>query len=440
MQPTLEMILDYALQLVAADDAHIFLCDGERLIFGAALWGGGHQQEPCAEPRPQGLTYTVARGGERIVVPDVSSHPLFQDYQWDGAIVGLPLRIGERVVGVMTVAFHRPHPFDESEMRVLGLLADQAAIAIENARLFEETEHLKAFNESVVEGVAEAILIEDARGILTFANPAAEGLTGYTREELVGAHWTTIVPEEEVEKVSRELAKRPHGIASDYDTALLRKTGEVIPVIVSARPLFEEGRFAGVLSAITDITARVRMEEALRAMALVDDLTGLYNRRGFFSLAEQQLKMTHRAKRKLLLLFADFDGLKQINDALGHPEGDRALVEVAEVFRETFRESDIVARIGGDEFVVLAVETNRAGPEALTSRLQEALKARNAGEGRRYRLALSVGVARYDPKRPCSMDELLARADRAMYEQKRSEAEWDKRLSCFMTRQPAGRK
>ena len=78
-------------------------------------------------------------GGERIVIPDANSHPLFRDYQWGGAIVGLPLRIGERVVGVMNVAFERPHAFDESELRVLGLLADQAAIAIENARLYEET-------------------------------------------------------------------------------------------------------------------------------------------------------------------------------------------------------------------------------------------------------------------------------------------------------------
>jgi PAS domain S-box-containing protein len=140
LQPTLEAILDHALKVIAANDAHIFLYDGERLAFGAALWGDGHQQEPCAEPRPQGLTYAVARSGERIIVPDVNSHPLFQDYQWGGAIVGLPLRIGQRVVGVMTVAFERPHAFEESELRVLGLLADQAAIAIENARLYEETQ------------------------------------------------------------------------------------------------------------------------------------------------------------------------------------------------------------------------------------------------------------------------------------------------------------
>jgi len=161
------------------------------------------------------------------------------------------------------------------------------------------------------------------------------------------------------------------------------------------------------------------MEETLRALALIDELTGLYNRRGFFTLAQQQLKTANRTKSRLALLFADFDGLKQINDTFGHPEGDRALIEVANATRETFRESDIIARIGGDEFVVLAVETDGAPAEILAARLQENLAAHNAREGRRYELALSVGLARYDPERPCSIDELLTQADRAMYERKR---------------------
>ena len=94
------------------------------------------------------------------------------------------------------------------------------------------------------------------------------------------------------------------------------------------------------------------------------------------------------------------------------------MIETADVLRETFRESDIIARIGGDEFVVLAIETNGSPAEVLIHRLQENLEARNAREGRRYELSLSVGLARYDPERPCSIDELVAQADRAMYEKK----------------------
>jgi len=137
-EPVLNAVLEHALQLVAADDAHIFLYNGERLTFGAAAWAGEVRQEPYAEPRPGGLTYTVARTGERIVVPNVDEHPLFQDWRWGGAIVGLPLRVSNRVVGVMNVAFWKPHDFTDDELRVLELLADQAAIAVQNARLHEE--------------------------------------------------------------------------------------------------------------------------------------------------------------------------------------------------------------------------------------------------------------------------------------------------------------
>ena len=139
LRTVMEAILEHAIQLVAADDAHVFFYDGERLTFGAALWAGGARKDPYATPRPHGLTYTVARSGERIVVTDARRHPLYQDEPWDGAITGLPLRIGEQVVGVMNVAFERPHDFLDSELRVLELLADQAAVALQNARLYEET-------------------------------------------------------------------------------------------------------------------------------------------------------------------------------------------------------------------------------------------------------------------------------------------------------------
>lgn len=137
LNPVLEAILRQALQLVSGDDAHVFLYDEGRLTFGAAMWAGNRQQAPFSEPREDGFTAAVARTGERIVVPRVNDHPLFADYQWGGAIVGLPLRRAGHVFGVMNVAFETPHEFDEAELRVLELLADQAAIALENARLYE---------------------------------------------------------------------------------------------------------------------------------------------------------------------------------------------------------------------------------------------------------------------------------------------------------------
>jgi diguanylate cyclase (GGDEF)-like protein/PAS domain S-box-containing protein len=333
--------------------------------------------------------------------------------------LGVPLKVKDEVIGMIAMDRAELRPYTAEEVEMAMTFANQAAMAIENARLFEEMERLKAFNEGVVQGVAEAILIEDAQGFFTFANPAAEEMLGYTREELIGRHWTTIMPEEQVEKLRQELIKRTQRIEGRYETALRNKEGRVIPVIVGARPLFEGDKFAGILSAFTDITERKWVEQQLAYMATHDSLTGVPNRRGFFALAEQQLKMADRTKTKVSLLYADLDHLKQINDALGHPEGDRALTEVAHILKETFRESDIIARISGDEFVVLAAETDEVSAAVLTTRLRDNLEAHNARGDRPYKLSLSIGLVSYDPEHPCSADELLARADRAMYEQKR---------------------
>jgi len=128
--------------------------------------------------------------------------------------------------------------------------------------------------------------------------------------------------------------------------------------------------------------------------------------------------LANRTKMGMLLLFADFNNLKWINDTLGHHKGDLALIETANILKETFREPDIIARIGGDEFVVLATEGRKDSAEILISRLQENLDTHNARGKRSYKLSLSMGIARYDPECPCSIDELLDRADNLMYEQK----------------------
>lgn len=140
MNKVLETILHQAIGLVSAYDAHVFLYDGEELTFGAALWAGDVQKQPFSEPRRDGLTYMVARTAERVVVPDAANHPLFDEWAWEGAIVGLPLKSAGRVLGVMNVAFSVPHEFAEEELRILELLADQAAVMLENARLYDRTE------------------------------------------------------------------------------------------------------------------------------------------------------------------------------------------------------------------------------------------------------------------------------------------------------------
>ena len=147
--------------------------------------------------------------------------------------------------------------------------------------------------------------------------------------------------------------------------------------------------------------------------------THAFNRRGLMTLGAKQLSHACRTKKGLWLLFADVDGMKWINDTLGHETGDKALIEFTEVPTRTLRQSDIVARIGGDEFAALTLDATGDGVEAIVRRLHGNVDARNAQPGRAYLLSFSLGAAYFNPEKPCSLEDLLGEADRKMYEQKR---------------------
>lgn len=137
-----DAVLSAAMELVAAEDVHIFLYESGRLTFGAMIDRLGRHDKPFSQPRPEGLTYTVARSGEAVIISDMKNHPLYADApaDWHGAIIGVPLKMGERVVGVMNTFYAQPSGFSEREVRTLRILANQAAIAVENARLYAQTE------------------------------------------------------------------------------------------------------------------------------------------------------------------------------------------------------------------------------------------------------------------------------------------------------------
>jgi len=140
LDAVLQSVLEHTLRLFRGDDAHIFLFDGEGLTFGAARWADADQHVPFAEPRPDGLTMRVARTGKPVVVPNVKKDPLYAGWDWDGAIVGIPLRVGAQVLGVLNLAFNHPRPFHSADLDDLQLLADQASLAIQNASLFAQAD------------------------------------------------------------------------------------------------------------------------------------------------------------------------------------------------------------------------------------------------------------------------------------------------------------
>ena len=175
-----------------------------------------------------------------------------------------------------------------------------------------------------------------------------------------------------------------------------------------------------LLRSVSYAIERHRLLDALRSLSLIDGLTDLYNRRGFNDLGEQYLKLALRSSRSVSLIYLDIDRFKIINDTLGHHVGDRALLCVADTLRDTFRRSDIVARMSGDEFAVLAFETSEENAETLVERLRTELIELNETTKERFQLSVSIGLARNDGDSAVTLDELLRQADAAMYEEKRS--------------------
>jgi two-component system, cell cycle response regulator len=175
-----------------------------------------------------------------------------------------------------------------------------------------------------------------------------------------------------------------------------------------------------LLRSIRYAVERHRLASALRSLSLIDDLTGLYNRRGFLDLGEQYLKLARRSGRAVLLVYMDVDELKAVNDTLGHLAGDRLLIQLANVLRDTFRQSDITARMGGDEFAVMALEASEDNEEWLARRLRERVEEVNRAGREPFQLSISLGIARFAPESRPRLTELLALADQAMYMEKRA--------------------
>lgn len=251
-----------------------------------------------------------------------------------------------------------------------------------------------------------------------YVSPGAHGL-GYTQAEWMGPLWIRILHPDDRDRIFAETAAAVAARTPvEYEYRLFAKDGGVR--WIHDRGAFvqdEQGRTIAWRGVMIDITERRALEERLAALSEADELTGLLNRRGFRRMAEQALKVEGRSGRRTALLYFDLDDLKPINDQYGHAAGDRALRAVADVLRSGVREGDLVGRVGGDEFVVLAPGVGAAGEGArLAGRLRAQLAEYNARAGQPYRVDFSVGVV--EEPGVADLDRLLERADAALYAEK----------------------
>jgi len=181
----------------------------------------------------------------------------------------------------------------------------------------------------------------------------------------------------------------------------------------------KDGETTAITVISKDVTKMKQIEETLRSLSFNDELTGLYNRRGFITFARQQIKIASRLNKGALLLYANIDNLKQIKYEHGIQKGNKVVKEAANLFKEVFRESDIIAIIGDDAFVVFSIESTDNSIDMIKKRFQHHLDMFNAKTGRPYQLMINTGIACYEEGYSLSIEDLIASAEKAMHENKR---------------------
>lgn len=253
---------------------------------------------------------------------------------------------------------------------------------------------------NIIYSNADGIVIVNRDNTVSFINPAAEYILNRKKEHLVGKEF-----------------EYPIEIGGSKEIQIKRSDDDEAVVEMRVVVIKWEGKNAFLIS-FREITELVRMREQLKSMAFEDELTGLRNRRAFLDIAEKMIKIADRSGRELNLFFADMDNMKWINDNLGHFHGDRALVIIASILAKNMRASDIAARMGGDEFAVMAVDSADSGGRVLQDNLYRAFDERNRAGDLPFEIAVSIGRSHYDPQNPCTLNELLSQADTDMYKAK----------------------
>lgn len=302
------------------------------------------------------------------------------------------------------------HTLTSDRVQIIDLLLSTFELAVlQNTHLekvsadyrhaLEDVKRAETNLRTLMDMNGDAIVVVDGRQLVRYVNRAAEGIFNRNVDEIL--HKTFDFP---IEVGQQEITiKRADGqrIVADIRVVNSKWDGENVR-----------------LATIRDITETVVLRERLRKESITDSLTGLYNRRGLMTLGENHLRLANRLKKRVLCLFADLDEFKIINDMHGHEEGDKVLRDAAQILIQVFRETDLIARVGGDEFAVLALMSGTESPEDLVARLQENIVRYNANGYRPHPLSMSIGTELSDLERLSSIPELMTGADKRMYEQK----------------------
>ena len=275
---------------------------------------------------------------------------------------------------------------------------------------------VKEYFEAIVASSGDLICTTDNDGRIIYFSPGAEAMLGMNAVEMIGRHCSEIYAEGRVaaNRMMRLLRKSPSGRVLNHELELKAKDGRILTTSLSVSFLKNgRGQVMGTLGVCRDISERVELERRLRELSRTDDLTGLFNHRHFNDRVREEAARALRQKRKLSMLLFDLDRFKQVNDTLGHLEGDRILRAFAQSLNENIRQGvDTAFRYGGDEFIVLMPETGGRGASRVARRIAESARATLEPDG----VSTSWGIA--ELPRSGDISSLVRLADAAMYKMK----------------------
>ncbi len=300
------------------------------------------------------------------------------------------------------------------------LLVRSIRYAIERKKADDAVKRTEERFKLLIENTLDLIEMLGVDGTMNFVSPSHKRILGYDNDDLLGRRVFEFIHPEDLPRVLDIFTEtlQNHDRLYSAEFRVRHKEGYWVTLESIGKLCPPELSTMGVIVNSRDITERKKMEERLRSLSITDDLTGLYNRRGFLTFADHHIKAAERRKERVLLILIDLDGLKQINDAYGHNIGDQALIDAAQLIKQTFRNSDVTARISGDEFVVVTTDSDGNGEEAIKRRMKENLNSYNSQAAKPYHLSFSYGIAKFDPRIPSSIDRLLVKADELMYASK----------------------
>jgi len=311
-------------------------------------------------------------------------------------------------------------PWYDEEGRITGVIGITRDIT-ERKQAEEAIKKSQQEFASLFHSNPEALAYLDENNNILNLNPRFTELFGYTLIEIKGRSIDdgmihTPDKMEEGKKINKIVLSKGYYI---YETIRKKKDGTCFPVSISGSSIIVNGKAKGAIATYIDITKRKKLEEELKRLAHYDILTGAYNRGYGLELLQRQLKLAKRNKSSLLLAYSDLDNLKDINDEFSHEEGDRAMVQVVKLFKSILREVDIITRMGGDEFLVIFLDSSLNEIPTIRKRLSKELTRLNQISKKPYKIEFSTGFSNYDPANPLSIDELIRIADEKMYEEKK---------------------